>query len=498
MNISSEPSPLVERTAQRIVLSLRGRNHQIEAPLPTHRQWAEELTVSHFTVSKAMKLLKDQGLVESTEGSYTFLKSRDATEAGAEQSEITMWFNSNRNVRRMRQSIIRSRFQKGFTEDMPGLKFSERDFNLPMTEFFTQMLAAFVQGKDPVLAEFPQTYLEFLEAHGVLSSFPREEGADYLDEIDERFLEHSMKDGQCRFLPFACSYSYLVCNQTLMRKAGLEPEEEFSSWDDLAKKCERMKTALGGEPIHVSEDGLFWLLLHWIYQADEALPATGRLPLVDWQSTAARVAMDFFLEMVFDRQLIRVNYGGKFSLSSPFWAGKVPMTFGEIMLSTALELDHASDFTIKPVPPGPNGIALSLMNTVGWTGNAHADKVVQQRAWEYAFAWERWLHLDAGGEAMKRLGVAPSLFSLLKNPEKDQFSSCKIPSDWQAAFRQIRERGRWEAPDCGMMCAVQAPLLRAEVQKGHKPDPQTLLTHLLLAQHEAGIPSLCSGKISPT
>ena len=487
MITSPEPSPLVERTAQRIILSLKDKGHPIETPLPTNRQWAEELRVSHFTVSKAMKLLKQQGLVESTEGSYTFLKPQGAEEVGGESPHITMWFNSNRNVRRMRQGIIRSRFQKGFAAERPGMKFSERDFNLSMTEFFTQMLAAFVQGKDPVLAEFPQTYLEFLEAQDVLSPFPREEGADYLDEIDERFLEHAMEDGQCRFLPFACTYSYLVCNRTLMRKAGLEPEEEFSSWDDLAQKCERMKTALGGEPIHVSENGLLWLLLHWIYQADEALPATGRLPLVNWQSTAARAGMDFFLEMVFDRQLVRVNCGGKFSLSSPFLAGKVALSLEEIMLSTALELDHASDFTIKPVPPGPNGIPLSLMNTVGWTVNAHADKVAQQRAWEYILAWERWLHLGEGGEAMKRLGVAPGLFSLLKNPEKDQFSSRKIPPDWQTAFRQIRRHGRWEASDCGMMRAVQAPLLRAEVQKGHKPDPQTLLTHLMLAQHEAGI-----------
>lgn len=490
MSDSLMVTPLVERTARRIAVVLESREFGVEEPLPTRRQWAKELMVSHFTVGKAMEVLRRQGVIESTEGSYTFLKAgnRPRHEQPHPDMELSLWFNTQHNVRRARQAIVRKRFQKNFVADKPGLRFSEQHFAMPMTEFFAQMFLSFVRGHGPVIAEFPQTYLDFLSSHGALATFPVEDGQDYLDLMEPRFLDHSMTGESCQFLPFVCTYSFLVCNRELMLKSGIDPEESFDSWKDFTEKSGRLRDALGVEPLHMSEENLLWLLTHWIYQADSTLPDGGRMPMVDWESEAAREGMDFLLDMVFEHRLIRVEkYNDQLSLASPLWAGRVPMALGDSMLATAVELGRASDFTIKALPSRKNGVPFSLMNVAGWTVSAQADKATQRRAWQYILAWENWLHLGEGGESMRRLGVAPGLCSLFKDPGQDRFHSGKVPEDWRRVFQEIRGVARWEAPDSGMMRQVLSPLLRSELQKNRRPDTRTLLTHLMLAQHDAGI-----------
>lgn len=463
-------------------------------PLLTHRAWAKELMVSHFTVSKAMDLLKAQGIVESSEGSYTFYKGIDKERPEAKSvkengpAEICLWFNDQRNVRRIRQGIVRQRFQNKFSGEASKVSFVEEAFDVSFSAFRSQLLEAFLRGGRPTLGEFPQTYLSMLNSYEVLGELASPEASKYLDQIDERYLEHSFFDGKCGFLPFSCSYSYLVCNTELMRKAGLNPDDEFKSWGDFAEKCESLKRVCAVEPLHVSENGLYWLLAQWIYQADDCLPLKGRLPLIDWQSDAARAGVDFLIEMVFDRKLIRVSGPDRLAQTSPFLAGQTPIVMEEIMLSAALELDQTDAFTLKAFPTGPNGIQLSMMNTAGWVVNANSEKAAQIHAGKYAFEWEKWIHAREGGSTMRKLGVAPGLNSLFKNPRKDQFCSNKLPKNWQKVFDQLKECGRWEASDSDLVSIALAPILLSEFRTaGQRPNPELLLKHLLLAQYDAGI-----------
>lgn len=442
-----------------------------------------------------MDLLKNQGVVESTEGSYTFLKATGVEKfavARATQTpgdaEISLWFNKQDTVRQIRRAIVRQRFQNEFSKEMPWTQFSEKKFNLSFSEFRARLLEGFLTENGPTLGEFPQTYLDFLDSYDVLGELAPKEAEEYLDLIDERYLEHSFVRGACRFLPFGCSYSYLVCNRELFREAGVDPDEEFKSWSDFAEKCEQLKKTYGAEALQVSENGLFWLLSQWIYQADSSLPEKGRLPLIDWQGEAARVGMKFLIEMIFERKLIRVINSCRLAQTSPFLAGQVPIALEEIMLSVALELDQTEAFTIKAFPPGPGGSPLSLMNTVGWVADANSSIATQRRAGEYILSWEKWLHVGEGGAAMRRLGVAPSLTPLLKDPCKDRFYSEKLPSDWRRTFHSLKEYGRWEASDSDLVSRVLTPILLSKFQTEDAPPcTNTLLKHLMLAQYDAGI-----------
>ena len=488
-------SPLIERTALRIRAELQGGRFGLNQPLLTHRAWAKELAVSHSTIGKAMELLRAEGVIESSEGSYTFLKIADSEKfdpAGGDQPEqspiaIQMWHNGGKTFRRMRQAIVRQRFQETFSAKRPEVRFTEKNLEIPFESFRSRILESFVQGEGPTLGQIPQTYLEFLERHSALGEIAVEENERYLDLLDERYLEHSFVGGKCQFLPFGCSFSYLACNENLMRQAGLDPSEDFESWTGFVEVCERLKKAHGVAPLHVSEVGLFWLLSQWIYQADSTLPSEGRLPLICWNSEAARIGMDFLLEMIFDRKLIHVNRGDRVSQTSPFLAGQVPMMLDEIMLGTALELDQAKAFTLKLLPPGPNGTPLSLMNAVGWVGNPKLDNVTQTRSGEYILDWERWIHVGDGGSTMRKLGVAPNVFSLFKDASKDQFASNKLPTAWQRTFEQLKEFGRWEASNSDLVSSALTPILQAEIKIGKPQSSARVLKHLMLAQYEAGI-----------
>lgn len=491
MKAVSPPTPLVLRTAQRIMKELQSGRFAADEPLPTHRAWAKELMVSHFTVSRATDLLKADGVIESSEGSYAFLldaSGKKPTLVDSPKAEITLWFNDQKNVRRFRQSIVRQRFQNDFIARHPGVSFANKKFEMSFGDYRARVLESFLQESSPTLGEFPQTYLDFLASYDVLGDLATGEDARYLDLLDERYLEHSFVDGKCRFLPFGCSYSYLVCNDNLFRAAGLNPAEEFKSWSDFASKCEQLKNAHGGAPFHVSGDGLLSLLSQWIYQADPALPAKGRLPLVDWQSEAALTGLNFLLEMVFDRKLIKIINGAeRLSQTSPFLAGRVPMARCEMMLSSVLELDSADAISIKPFPPGPSGAGLSLMNTVGWAVNANADEATQGLAGKYIVEWERWIHSGEGSMTMRKLGIAPSLSSMFKDQRKDRFYSDKLPETWRKTFSQLKEDGRWEASDSDLVAGVLTPILLEEIQKGRPADTRTFLKHLMLAQYDAGI-----------
>ncbi|MBE2205554.1 MAG: GntR family transcriptional regulator [Chthoniobacterales bacterium] len=494
MQCSAPNSPLLKRTTQRILEELESGRYRRDEPLPSRREWARGLNVSHFTVGRAMDLLKSRGLIESREGSYTFLspsaggESLSVLRKDSALGEIHLWANCKRSTRRMKQAIVRRRFQKNFGKTTPAARFFNEKFDVPFSDFLSRQLENFIQGEHPTLAEFPQTYLEFLndyKAPGVLDSG---EAGRYLDLLNDKYLEHSFVDGKCRFLPFGCSYSHLVCNAEIFRQAGLNPDAEFQSWDDFADQCERLKAIHGVEPLHVSGRGLFWLLTHWVYQADPALPARGRLPLIDWQSKSARVGMDFLLEMFFDRKLIRlVNSSNRLAQISPFLAGQVPMVLEEIMLSAAVELDQTALFTLKALPIGPNSSPFSLMNTVGWVVNANADEMARRCAGQYIFEWERWIHDGEGGATMRRQGVAPSLNSLFKDPDKDRFYSDKLPENWKRTYRDLEECGRWEASDSDLVAGALIPILQDEFQKDRPVSSETLLKHLLLAQYDAGI-----------
>jgi len=496
MSLEVSYSPLVERTAQRILEQLQSGRFIPEEPLPTHRAWAKELNVSHFTVSKAMEALKERDVVESSEGSYTFMRrpvsyeTASVVTANSEMTDVqlSLWYNGVKNVRRLRQSIVRQRFQNEFSAKNPHVQFKEARFELPFDKFRSQLLEGFLQGDGPIVGELPQTYLEFLSAHHSLGDFPvDDERARYFDALDDPFKEHVYEDGKCQFVPFSCSFSYLVCNKSLMKEAGLDPNVEFRSWSHFADVCEGLKKKHGFEPFHVSEMGLFWLLSQWIYQSMPDLPKGGRLPLIDWQSDVALKGFNFLKEMLFERKLIKVKDIDMISQTSPFLAGKVPIVLSEIMLSSALELNHAEAFSVKLHPPGPAGHKLSLMNAAGWVMNANASPLAQRCAGEYILDWESWVHMRDGGAAMRKMGVAPSLISLFKDGRKDGFHSDKVPKAWKRTFEDAKEYGRWEASDSDFVISALRPVLRAQLRGEAAPNANEILKHFMLAQYDAGI-----------
>src|SRR6185503_12755039 len=83
----------------------------------------------------------------------------------------------------------------------------------------------------------------------------------------------------------------------------------------------------------------------------------------------------------------------------------------------------------------------------GWVINARASQEEQQAASRYVLDRESWVHEGSGGAEMKRLGIFPPLFSILKDSSSDQFLAGPLPKQWSGSLEQLMAGGLWEPAD---------------------------------------------------
>ncbi|MBI4027500.1 MAG: extracellular solute-binding protein [Verrucomicrobia bacterium] len=292
-------SPFVQRTVGRLTAALRTGRFRTDRPLPPHRQWARRLKVSSFTVNRAFRILADQGVIESREGSYTFLcrppEADGKTEVtparqGARAARVTLWLTEFQDLRRLRQAEVRRRFQQAFQHRHPQIEIHVELQRFPPGAMTPVLFQHLLQGAGPTICEVKRTDLAFLLNNQLIAPFPGSGRAvgrdktraasgrpfkanstetcagsdsarwrDYAGSLRPEYLETApdfagRKNGPTAgfwLLPVSFSFSFLFYNRTLFHKAGLDAARPPRDWAELDQAVQRLAATGPEHPFQI-------------------------------------------------------------------------------------------------------------------------------------------------------------------------------------------------------------------------------------------------------
>jgi DNA-binding FadR family transcriptional regulator len=494
MALVSTSSPLVERAVARLRGTLQGGRYESGRPLPSHRAWARELGVSTFTIHRAMEVLKAEGLVESEEGSYTFLRGGlnfGGSEAESVRTTVKLWVSGRRDFRKLRQAIGRHRFQSAFLKRHPGAVLKEMVATSTWEAYEAELVDLLVRGAGPTLGSTKMTWLPFLADHGALATW---EGSPALEAF---FAGMDPQVAPLCRVPTAPSGIFMVpttvsrlgflLNREDFARAGLDPEKGLGDWESFHDTARQLSRSMNGAPaLHLRGWGeaIWWLMQLAVQAGGHAGAAT------DWEGTAMREAIEFFLAM--EREgCVRVHEDDPALFPAKCLGGGMPICLDSIA-SEILHLGEAERFALVPPPAGAKGRAASLMNVTGWFLNAHASEGEKKLAAEYALEYERWLHEGEGGRQMEDLGVTAPVWSLRRQPQADRYLAQKMPVAWRAGLERICGDAVVESPGADVDKLVLAPVLREILHSTEKSDPAFFQDQLRLAHQQFGLPGVGS------
>ncbi len=476
-------SPLIERTVSRLRRELASGRFQPDAPLPTHRQWAQRLKVSHFIVGRAMEILKQEGVVESQEGSYTYLMSvPPAAPAKSPAATVHVWDCGRRDLRKLRQGIVRARFHQQFRRQNPGIQVSERSLDVAIQEFEATLIESLLAGAEPTLGRTRQTYLPLLVEQAGITAFDPSLVADHVAQLAPACVATCTRGGRLVMLPTNWSASLMIYSPARLAAAELDAHRPPQDWGELFDYCLRLSQLDGGRPsLHVLSVGdLVWWLMQLTYQC---LPGTRDATLsgVDWNSAAARKAVEFVVKLC-AQGLLKVHECSGVEVASAMLAGHIPLLVdsGAVASQIAL-LGEAGRLPIALLPRGPNGQPLSLLNCGGWVLNAHASAAEQDAATRYAMEWEQWLTAE-GGTEMERLGVSASLLPVRRAGDRRS-----LPAAWCDTIEQLMDYGRWEPAQADWEKSVLSHGLETVVRPGQPVLAEQLVQQLRLQKLETSL-----------
>jgi ABC-type glycerol-3-phosphate transport system substrate-binding protein len=494
-------SPLVQVVRGKFLRELSSGRYPLNEPLPTHRQWAKRFRVSTATVRRALELLKVERIIESAEGSYTFLRAVPSPSLLERQQakdalpiRVSFWAHDRKDFSKMRQAIVRHRFQQEFRKTHPQVEFDEQQIERRSNEVQTMLVQSVMNGSEPTLAGFTQTCLPFLHDHGAIAPVTRDVAAGskreleaYLARLKPRYLRACSRHGNLLLLPDSATHTLLLYNKDFFRRARLDPNRPPRDWEELRNFAQIISRAHDGQPsLHLAgTSGLATWLMHLTYQALPRLDGE-TLPAVDWASNAAKQAIEYFVDLYSTRKLLAMHVRDQNTFFARNLSGEFAMQVMEFgSIAHIVMLGRTDQFGIAPIPEGPNGRAVSLANCGGWGVNAHATREQQQATLVYALAWERWLHEGDGGALMKRLGVAPSLWSLIADRAADRFTA-QLPADWLRTIEQIEASSQWEAPEADWKKLTLGRALEEMLHEGQTLSVRRMMELFSLQEKEAG------------
>lgn len=469
----SSPSPLIERTVELLLREL-AKVGDSETSLPSRRELGRKLGVSYPSINRAMEILRERGIVESREGSYTYLKKSP----NEQRTRLSLWVHDRKSVNTIEFVATRHRFQKQYCETHPNLEIQEDQVEGTGGSNEGFLIQSVLQGPIPTAHPIRQTCLSFYYENGMLAPFQPEqvEGDEYVERLAPRLKNVCSRNGQLYLLPTSVNGSFLLYDKVLFRRAGLNPDRPPRDWEEFREYARELSISENGRPsFHV--DGSFhavWWLMQLVYGV---LPATDSdvLPAIDWGSSAARRALEWFVRLYFHEKLIQIHTNSAVSMVSRCLAGEIAMFCGG--QSTAVELlrlGEAERFGIAPTPMGPNGKKLGLLDGMGWFINANATPEQRRAVMSYLLTFERWRHLGSGAASPQRLSAWPTLFSPLIRHGEDQLCIQQMPRGWRETLEEVECMGQWEAPKSDWEKAQLKEILQRLLADDSKVAPEVI------------------------
>ena len=226
---------------------------------------------------------------------------------------------------------------------------------------------------------------------------------------------------------------------------GVVPSD-INSWADfydlMIQLRERKKVsypmALG-----LSMD-MMYLLMHFIYQSCDCQKTGIVAPRIDWTYKKIKTGMDFFHKLVFAEKLVN-PVSSEIDLVPKLVNGAIPMCLDCGHTAEAvMRCGETGLIGIMQLPPGSNGITMSLSNVSGFFINAKASPAEKKAGEKYISHWLKWINGEESISLFKTYKRSHSLFSLRENKGASFHPGEEIPEDWLRALARIKENAVFE------------------------------------------------------
>ncbi|MBN1675765.1 MAG: extracellular solute-binding protein [Kiritimatiellae bacterium] len=441
---------LLARTVSRLVDELAGGTYTVGQPLPTQGEWAAQLGVSTYTVSRAFQILQGKGVVSSFRGSCTRLLAVPSRtllhEEQGKRVRLTLWSRDPLGLQHISALVREGQWIDAFAREYPFIDLDRHAMMMSTVEFDSRALRAVMSGPEPTFWLTNATCLPLMRTGNMLAPVNMAVCVSWFDALDPEVVGVCSCDGVPCLFPEFVTHSPLIYNRRLLTEAGFDADRPPANWDEFRDAARRLSAGRGGKPSLYVEGtyNLIHFLLHLVYQAAPAIDPAGLAPIA-WTSKEAELAAGYFATLRNDGLVALAPKNG--SLARRFVNGGVPMVFGytHTCLRAAAKVGLAAEFGLCVLPAGPSGRFVSLANIGGWVVNPHASPAQQEAAWRCIDFRVRWMRDVPEPHRHGPFFSALPTFGLFKHGPTAADEASDLPA-WRAGMEQAREHRCWEPP----------------------------------------------------
>lgn len=281
-------------------------------------------------------------------------------------------------------SDARAELVQNFADEYDGASI---DFqSIPYESYFQKLGAALEAGNGPCVFQLPANILAEFQGRGELAPVP--DSVMSADEIEEAFTPASTRlleiDDAYYALPTDVQTLLLFYNDDLFEEAGLDPTQDFATWDDLRAAAQALTKTSGDKMTQAGLD-ISASPYQWYYSAPTLAYEDG---LVDDETNDVTYDSDPGYQ-VWDRLTSLVTEDGVddpefLAEQSKFAIGKAGMTFKEYTFTGVYNLTAPDlNYSVHVAPPVADETFAPVAST-SWSYAVSADCEDQDAAWEWA------------------------------------------------------------------------------------------------------------------
>ncbi|MFW6180903.1 MAG: ABC transporter substrate-binding protein, partial [Spirochaetota bacterium] len=145
-----------------------------------------------------------------------------------------------------------------YSSEHPGVTIDPVFQGLP-DEMQVKMVAAAISRQLPDMAQVQFEYLSSFTENGVIDPIDDELPEEDRRDIPRKLWDLATRDGRIYAVPFSVSTTVLFYNEDAFRRAGLDPEDPPSTWEDLIRYGRKLTADTDGDGRIDQYAAMFWL-----------------------------------------------------------------------------------------------------------------------------------------------------------------------------------------------------------------------------------------------
>ncbi|RYJ02574.1 MAG: extracellular solute-binding protein, partial [Actinomycetales bacterium] len=281
-------------------------------------------------------------------------------------------------------SDARAELVQNFADEYDGASI---DFqSIPYESYFQKLGAALEAGNGPCVFQLPANILAEFHDRGELAPVP--DSVMSTDEIEEAFTPASTRllkiDDAYYALPTDVQTLLLFYNDDLFEEAGLDPTQDFATWDDLRAAAQALTTTSGDKMTQAGLD-ISASPYQWYYSAPTLAFEDGQVNDetndVNYDSDPGYQVWERLTGLVTEDGVDDPEFLAE---QSKFAIGKAGMTFKEYTFTGVYNLTAPDlNYSVHVAPPVADE-TFAPVATTSWSYAVSADCEDQDAAWEWA------------------------------------------------------------------------------------------------------------------